>query len=143
MNKILIALVLAVVMSGNAYARVNHLFCLSEYGYLAYGYVIESNERYNSLYYYQSSSDEIAKRSFSTEWSSKYIHFTQDSNGKRDGIFNINREDLTINKRKLFYDTSSHNPYVAWGKCELIADEGMLKSKVAKFYSQKQNNNKF
>ena len=103
-NKILIALVLAVVMSGNAYAGVNHLFCSNDkvYGAQAYGYVIESNERYNSLYYYQSSSDEIAKRSFSTEWSSKYIYFTQDSNGKRDGQFNINREDLTINKRKLF-----------------------------------------
>ena len=30
-----------------------------------------------------------------------------------------------------------------WGKCELIADEGMLKSKVTKFYSQQKNNNKF
>ena len=141
MNKILMALVLAVGLSGNAYAEETYLYCSNndtpDYEKV-YGYFIESNKQTNFLYYYQSSSDKIAKRSFSTGWSSKYIAFTQNSN-ERDGQFSISREDLTMYKK----GSSIADPYVAWGKCELIADEGMLKSKVAKFYSQKQNNNKF
>jgi hypothetical protein len=132
MNKLLIALVLAVVMSGNAYAGVNHLFCSNDkvYGAQAYGYVIESNEQSNSLYYYQSSTDKIAKKNVYTQWSPKYITFG--ING-----FSINREDLTM------YMKGNGLGSNLWGQCELIADEGLLKSKVEKFYSQKQNNNKF
>ena len=168
MNKILIALVLAVVMSagvygyigydylrnienlpnqnkdalgiGNAHAGVIHLFCSNDYG-TVYGYAIESNQQSNSLIYYNSKTDGIDTKEIITEWSDKYITFYQRTNNSNaeDGLFRISRENLDM----VMKPGSNYLRFDPWGQCELLDGETMLYAKVRKFLKQKQKNNKF
>ena len=141
MNKILIALVLAIVMSGNAYAELSHLFCSDESG-KGWGYAIDSNKPSNPLLYYNSQTDRIDSTTIIIEWSAKYIAFIQSTNNKFDGYFRINRENLDMQRS---YD-KNYPTFEDWGKCELIVNDGKLHrlwAKVKKFHLQKQNNNKF
>ena len=135
MNKILTALVLAVVMSGNAHAGVNHLFCSNDSG-LAYGYEFESNQRLLILYYYSYNTDLIETEIVEAEWLPKTIYIAQHANFTYKRNFRINREDLTIEK-----ETNSY--YKNWGKCELISDTPMLVEKVREYSHQEKKNNKF
>ena len=141
MNKILIALVLAVVMSGNAYAERFHLFCSNDYGDKGWGYAIDSNLSMGDLIYYNSATDKIdVKENANIEWSPKYIFFNQSTNTKFDGRFRINREDLRMyrsNRAGILPE------FRDWGKCELLDGGANLYAKVRKFYLQKQKNNKF
>ena len=137
MNKILIALVLAVVMSGSVFADVLLFYCDSEFNY---GYYINKSEDNTSsetgyVYGYHKGMDKIEGRRFSPEWSIDYVTGWNPEIGRG---FRINRKTLIIEYQNKFEKT-----YITHGQCSLIDNWENWIEHIENKRAEKTKGNKF
>ena len=123
MNKILIALVLAVVMSGNAYAQDLYIYCNNNWNE---GYSFHKGKGFS--YKYRFGTEEFVDSwVISIDWSPDYVKW----NGLR-----VNRQ--TLNLERYF-----EGKYIFHGECSLVSDEHSLKRIIKNKRLEKTKLNKF
>ena len=127
MNKILIALVLAVVMSGNVYSKV-YIHCSFEEDI---GFIIDVKGNDSSFIHREGESEKFSKRNFNTlKVEPNFIEFSlyyQD-------WYKIDRKTLVISKGL---------PYRWYGDCSLAKNKPDLFNILRKKYNKKTKGNKF
>ena len=141
MNKILIALVLAVGLSGNVYSDQGewvYFYCDSEWneGYYFnknnFGYIYESN---GSDVRYHQGTDQILQGTIEDpRWSPSYVEWSHPIRGN----FRINRKTLKLEHKSL-----GNSYYKINSQCYLIDDFQDLKKLVKENYFKKIKGNKF
>ena len=137
MNKIFIALVLVVGLSGNVYSDQEewvHFYCDSEWneGY----YFSKTNYEYNgSDVRYHQGTDQILQRTIEDpRWSPSYVEWSHPIRGN----FRINRKTLKLEHKSL-----GNSYYKINSQCYLIDDFQDLKKLVKENYFKKIKGNKF
>ena len=146
MNKILIALVLTVVMSGNVYSDITlpnsngegdwvHFYCDSEWNE---SYSFDRKLLYNprALKYYELLERIIIRDDVinAFQWLPSYLQWSHPERGN----FRINRKTL-----KLEYKSSGNSYYKINSQCYLIDNFQDLKKLVKENYFKKIKGNKF
>ena len=94
MNKIFIALVLAVVLSGNVFADIVYLYCDNE---LNEGYSINKKDK-SYIMRYAKGKDTLSILAFTPIWSKDYVAGWHD---ERRREFRINRKTLTLEEKRV------------------------------------------
>jgi opacity protein-like surface antigen len=131
MNKILIAIVLAVVMSGNAYAQDLYIYCKNSWNE---GYSLSKDDTSHSYRYSFGSQEKIIPMPISISWSSSDVKFSRSGSGYR------------INRKTLSLEALNYNPrkeYVFHSQCDLVDSKNDLIKIIENKRAEKTKGNKF
>ena len=130
MNKILIALVLAVVMSGNVLAYELNIYCDND---LNRGYTFNKSDGLTAMLIFHTPSDSIKEPHIRVTWSDDYVSWKG-----ADGYFRINRKTV-----QLEYKKNTNGTYYFYGQCSLEDSIYDVKKLILKKQAEKTKGNKF
>ncbi|MDA8852041.1 hypothetical protein N9I63_01465 [Hyphomicrobiales bacterium] len=135
MNKLLIALVLAVVMSGNVFADKLYIYCDNDSN-MGYEFDRSNPKAYARSYSYSSKTDNIDYTSFSENWSTDNVWWEKIYG--ISGRFSINRKSL-----RLTFQMNGSQLISDEGQCSIIDSKDELMKIIKKKLDEKTKGNKF
>ena len=130
MNKILIALVLAVGLSGNVLAYELNIYCDND---LNRGYTFNKSDGLTAMLIFHTPSDSIKEPHIRVTWSDDYVSWKG-----ADGYFRINRKTV-----QLEYKKNTNGTYYFYGQCSLEDSIYDVKKLILKKQAEKTKGNKF